>query len=168
MADEPARGGSPPLAGRCRYPVTRHPTGKRHEDHGNGTATSKSLERTRAEELNMKHADDAGNRDRETTRRLDDLRRELLAEYERCDAERRATSDGDDVEEGAYDSTNEILEHLSQELREVEAALERVRAGTYGLCADCGEAIRATRLRAVPTARRCLQCQVGLERRKAG
>ena len=49
----------------------------------------------------------------------------------------------------------------------VQDALERLRDGTLGRCADCGSPIAVSRLRAVPTARRCKRCQVGLER-KAG
>ena len=46
-----------------------------------------------------------------------------------------------------------------RELREVEAALARLREGGYGECADCGAEIEVGRLRANPTATRCLRCQ---------
>lgn len=41
---------------------------------------------------------------------------------------------------------------------EVEDALARVAAGTYGVCPDCGKAIPSARLRAVPYARFCIAC----------
>ncbi len=45
------------------------------------------------------------------------------------------------------------------ELREIDAALARIAAGTYGVCEDCGESIDRARLDAAPTAARCVDCQ---------
>ncbi len=38
-------------------------------------------------------------------------------------------------------------------------AAERMRDGTYGLCEDCGCRIPLRRLRALPTATKCIRCQ---------
>jgi RNA polymerase-binding transcription factor DksA len=46
-----------------------------------------------------------------------------------------------------------ILEQLENELAELQAALERVDAGTYGVDEETGEPIDDARLEAVPTAR---------------
>ncbi len=43
-------------------------------------------------------------------------------------------------------------------LAEIDAAVERLDAGTYGTCERCGEAIGEERLGARPTARTCIQC----------
>jgi DnaK suppressor protein len=51
------------------------------------------------------------------------------------------------------------------ELLAVEDALQRIDAGTYGTCVDCGRAIAARRLDATPHAARCLSCQRRAERR---
>lgn len=48
--------------------------------------------------------------------------------------------------------TSQAREHLA----EVDAALERVAAGTYGVCEVCGEQINEARLEARPTARTCV------------
>ncbi len=45
------------------------------------------------------------------------------------------------------------------DLRDVQAAEERLALGTCGTCIDCGEAIDFERLQASPTATRCLVCQ---------
>lgn len=45
------------------------------------------------------------------------------------------------------------------ELRDTEAALQRVRDGSYGVCVDCGNAIGYERLTAYLTAKRCIRCQ---------
>ena len=45
------------------------------------------------------------------------------------------------------------------ELREVEAALARIRKGDYGTCANCGGEIGYGRLKANPAAERCAECQ---------
>ena len=47
-------------------------------------------------------------------------------------------------------------ERIVDELAEVEAALNKFRTGTYGLCEKCGCPITIARLRAVPTARLCM------------
>jgi RNA polymerase-binding transcription factor DksA len=57
---------------------------------------------------------------------------------------------------------------LLSELADVEAALRRMAAGTYGECVDCGERIAPARLRAYPAATRCINCQGALEKREAG
>lgn len=49
-------------------------------------------------------------------------------------------------------------------LAEVNAALQRIHGGTYGLCELCGRPIARARLEAVPTARRRVACQQRLER----
>jgi DnaK suppressor protein len=54
-------------------------------------------------------------------------------------------------------------EHESAELRQVEAALQRLQAGTYGRCVDCGIDIPDARLHAAPEAERCIACQEAAE-----
>ena len=51
------------------------------------------------------------------------------------------------------------LERSSTRLREVEHALGRIAAGTFGICVDCEENIGAKRLAAVPWASACIACQ---------
>lgn len=52
-----------------------------------------------------------------------------------------------------------IDEHETAHLAAVVAALERIEAGTYGECVDCGADIPAARLQATPEAARCVPCQ---------
>jgi DnaK suppressor protein len=51
-----------------------------------------------------------------------------------------------------------------QEVRDIEAAQARLRAGAFGVCIDCGGDIVYQRLTAHPTAKRCVQCQSKRER----
>jgi RNA polymerase-binding protein DksA len=57
-----------------------------------------------------------------------------------------------------------IVDRHVREIREIEAAYVRLRAGRYGVCADCGDDIAEARLRAWPTAERCQACQQHRER----
>jgi DnaK suppressor protein len=50
------------------------------------------------------------------------------------------------------------------ELREVESALERMQAGSYGNCTDCAAEIPLPRLQATPWALRCKACQAKAEK----
>ncbi|WP_294540443.1 TraR/DksA C4-type zinc finger protein [uncultured Rhodoblastus sp.] len=45
-----------------------------------------------------------------------------------------------------------------QEVRQIRDALQRIAEGNYGVCAQCGEAIDPRRLKALPTAIRCISC----------
>lgn len=63
------------------------------------------------------------------------------------------------------------LSLLSQEqdaLYEIEEALKRIEAGTYGICEMSGKPIPAARLEAVPFARCTVECQQQIERENRG
>ncbi|UWQ59544.1 TraR/DksA family transcriptional regulator [Leisingera caerulea] len=57
---------------------------------------------------------------------------------------------------------DEVLESLGNaeldELRRIDAALGRIKAGTYGICASCGEMISDARLDLLPAAPLCKTC----------
>ncbi len=68
------------------------------------------------------------------------------------DAEDRATErEGDEVLEGLGSSG-------LAELRQIDAALDRIEQGTYGACVNCGEPIPEKRLEIIPHAARCARC----------
>ena len=48
---------------------------------------------------------------------------------------------------------------LADRSRALATAKARIDEGTYGICAICGEQIPSRRLRAIPTATRCVRCQ---------
>lgn len=48
---------------------------------------------------------------------------------------------------------------LRGEIREIKAALLRLKNGTYGICTSCGKPIDAARLEALPTASQCVHCR---------
>ncbi|MFH1621924.1 MAG: TraR/DksA family transcriptional regulator [Candidatus Omnitrophota bacterium] len=50
-------------------------------------------------------------------------------------------------------------------LYEIDAALEKIKDGTFGLCEDCQKSISKTRLKAVPYAKLCIKCQEVKEKR---
>lgn len=54
---------------------------------------------------------------------------------------------------------------LVDDMQQVERALERLAAGSYGLCDDCGQPIPPKRLEARPTATLCVSCQSKREMR---
>lgn len=96
-----------------------------------------------------------------------DVRREL---------EKHRGSQYEDLIQGAADpedaATADLLVHLNlteidrdvDELRAVQAALARLKRGTYGICARCGQRIPAERLRALPHAALCIEDQERAER----
>lgn len=58
-------------------------------------------------------------------------------------------------------------DRLADRARRLQAALDRVRAGEYGRCRECGRVIPGARLRVVPDAETCVPCQAKLEREGA-
>lgn len=52
-----------------------------------------------------------------------------------------------------------LMDNQSDQLAQIEEALERLARREYGFCHDCGEPIGLGRLRALPFALRCSPCQ---------
>ena len=50
------------------------------------------------------------------------------------------------------------LERERRTLEEIEAALDRIALGEYGVCESCEEPIADARLNALPWARQCISC----------
>lgn len=68
-----------------------------------------------------------------------------------------------DFEEQAIELENQdVLEALNDdartELRQIQRALERMDAGDYGICDQCGDAIAPGRMKAIPWATQCIDC----------
>ena len=61
----------------------------------------------------------------------------------------------------AFDQTAAVSLRRGKErtLEQVDKALERMGAGTYGICERCGEPIDFARLKAIPQATLCMSCQ---------
>ena len=57
------------------------------------------------------------------------------------------------------ESSAQTLEQDFRLLRQVEAALDRLRGGTFGVCEGCEEEIAPKRLQAIPWATYCVSCQ---------
>ncbi|MDX6375612.1 MAG: DnaK suppressor protein [Nocardioidaceae bacterium] len=51
-----------------------------------------------------------------------------------------------------------LVRQVQLHLVEIDAAMKRLEAGTYGTCEGCGGAIGEDRLEARPAARTCIRC----------
>jgi DnaK suppressor protein len=58
-----------------------------------------------------------------------------------------------------------LEENAEHVLRDIDAALQRIEDGTYGVCTNCGNQIPEERLEARPWATLCIDCQRERERR---
>jgi DnaK suppressor protein len=95
-------------------------------------------------------------------RRRDALRSALAGDLSLL-KELRGQSRGD-VADFALDAaqdeiSSQLAEVESRELGNIEAALERIRDGSYGDCENCSEPIPLARLQALPYATQCIRCQ---------
>jgi DnaK suppressor protein len=92
---------------------------------------------------------------------LGEVREQIAASGERLGYANQPKIAEDDAPADAVatmDLVMAIRERL--ELREIEAALSRIRDGSYGICIDCGGEIGRARLKVDPTAKDCLACQI--------
>jgi DnaK suppressor protein len=106
---------------------------------------------------------------------LDDRRREIQAEVQgkMRDVRAEGTWGGklnevlDAVESSEADIQDEIefalIQMKSETLNKINDALVRLEQGNYGNCFDCGEEIAEKRLRALPFAVRCKDCEEARE-----
>jgi DnaK suppressor protein len=60
-----------------------------------------------------------------------------------------------------------VVDRQINEMRDIEATLQRIKDKAFGVCIDCGDDIAFNRLQAYPTAKRCLVCQEKREREYA-
>jgi len=105
-----------------------------------------------------------------------DTRRAALLEEIRTELERSGEQHyidlADRVADSGEASVADLLVDLEaamtdrdmRELRDIDAAQQRMRDGSYGECRDCGGEIDFERLRANPTAVRCIVCQTRHEK----
>ena len=63
-----------------------------------------------------------------------------------------------DTDVEGFDVQVAIAQNEERMLEQVEAAIERIPIGTYGICQSCGKSIDMPRLRAVPYAANCIDC----------
>jgi RNA polymerase-binding protein DksA len=73
-------------------------------------------------------------------------------------------TDDDAAADAAANMDVALVIRESQELQTIEAALERIADGSYGVCTDCEGEIARARLKAYPMATRCVNCQEKHER----
>ncbi|MBC8275748.1 MAG: TraR/DksA C4-type zinc finger protein [Chloroflexi bacterium] len=89
--------------------------------------------------------------------------RRLKAEEKSADEQREGSPFGK-REEGAseafeWEKRLALERRLTDALAEVEHALKKYEAGTYGICDLCGRPIEPGRLEALPQANLCLECK---------
>jgi len=84
------------------------------------------------------------------------------------EAREGAAKQADLADQAASEYERQSLVHQAatarQMLKNLTQALERMRQGTYGECAECGGDIELKRLEAIPWARYCVKCQEARER----
>ncbi|MCP4363677.1 MAG: TraR/DksA family transcriptional regulator, partial [Planctomycetes bacterium] len=94
-------------------------------------------------------------------------RRERLTETIRRRLRERDDSGGyrlpDVIDIAALASTQQLGMLVERaelgELQQIDDAISRIDSGSYGICKECGEAIRKDRLKALPYATLCLKCK---------
>jgi RNA polymerase-binding protein DksA len=98
---------------------------------------------------------------------------DLQAEAEALVTEREQGDTQFDEESGEGDTISVERERdlmlsatARQAVEEIDAALERMKDGTYGLCTPAGRRIAVARLEAIPWAETCVDCKQRVERRR--
>lgn len=103
--------------------------------------------------------------------KYESMLRQMLAvvsgDIENLETETRGASEGgkgtslEDAgsEVAALELSLELLGRDENTSREILEALDRIQAGTFGVCETCDKGIKKTRLSAMPIARNCIECQ---------
>ena len=113
-----------------------------------------------------------GSRYNELKTMLEERRRELLSEVQgkirdvRADGnkERDVLDQGESSEVDIQEDIEfALIQMKSETLNKIDAALRRLEDGSYGDCFECGEEISEARLRALPFAVRCKDCEEARE-----
>ena len=68
-------------------------------------------------------------------------------------------ADDEAVADTIVDTDNAIIGLYLRNARDLNAALDHIQTGVYGMCVDCGDDIGFERLVTYPTAKRCIKCQ---------
>lgn len=88
--------------------------------------------------------------------------RELYRRLHKIEADFEQPRNPDDDDRAAERSNDEVLDELGQvgqeELKAIDAALDRIANGTFGTCTRCGQPISKERLDAVPYTPFCQDC----------
>ncbi len=117
-------------------------------------------------------ADPARMRYVKLKRILEERRREILAQVQEKMRDVRAEAgEGQGVLDAAECSEADIQDDIefaliqmkSETLHRIEEALARLDEGTFGNCFECGDEISERRLRALPFAVRCKDCEEARE-----
>jgi len=120
----------------------------------------------------VNHTDIATERYAELKRILEDRRREILSEVQEKMRDVRAVdASGEGVLDAAETSEADIQDEIelaliqmkSETLHKIEEALKRLDEHSYGNCFECGDEISERRLRALPFAVRCKDCEEARE-----
>ena len=101
------------------------------------------------------------------------LKKEIIDNLVANNADFRAIVEGMDPKDFADVASDDIdrkmIEAIGSQdlkrLRAIDAAITRIQQGRYGLCVKCGKKIPLDRLKAIPYAVMCIDCQKGEERR---
>ncbi len=72
----------------------------------------------------------------------------------------------DDLLELALKIEMPSISHKISAMRNIDAALNNIQIGMYGLCADCEEEIDTKRLNSDATTQRCLNCENRYQKQK--
>lgn len=102
-------------------------------------------------------------------RRLTEMREDLMdSVHQKQEDERTDQEVGDEADVATQSAERELLFELSDNERQmldaIEAALRKINTGRYGICESCGKKIPRERLKVMPQARYCVNCQVRFER----
>ncbi len=96
-------------------------------------------------------------------------RGEIVVRLERIKKNLTAGRSADSQEQAQELENAEVVDALGNEARSeltrIAKALDQLKNGDYGICADCAEEIPMARLEAYPFADRCIRCATAAEQR---
>ena len=100
-------------------------------------------------------------------RTREDLVREI-ARRSKATTEGTMPDIGDILDSVSEERTRELdmilTDREKKKLNQIDDAIDRIDEGTYGMCEECGVKIPKGRLKVMPFAKYCVECQEKIER----
>ena len=97
---------------------------------------------------------------------LEESRERLLKDLAKAEKPEDFGDDTDDADEEKNESESfgnqlALAQTIREQINEVDAALNKIAIGTYGICEHCGKKIEEKVLEISPESRLCQQCKKG-------
>jgi|SRR6185369_1323735 len=143
------------------------------QSHADGREDTVAFTKWKLPMKKTKKSSSAGSRSQDLASKIEGEEFALVMSIREAEEQlRRLNRDSIGFTESGIEAEREAwavkTNYYRNKLKLVRESLDRLRSGKLGVCASCGEEISERRLKALPTAIYCLECQQDFEQARTG